>query len=238
MSGFDILRVDRKDFINLRERRGKYVVKQYLHRWGIYDGESVFVKFRKKHNRSFEEVCAHQFIVDEIKVFFELKKMGTRIVFDKTEGYGIMLKWHKNLGTVKQRELMPQWVSDENLFELLKIVFYDVIIGSLDRHGNNVIVLMDLSLLTIDDEDVFYDSPRTLVKFDNDIRKMMYVEYLRSRKEIFKYIDEVLKNSDKILSIVDKDIMKVEGRNFYSIIEKNLKNAHALFDKVVLDLLR
>lgn len=240
-NSIEVLTFNAKEVLaNVVDKRGIHPVKQYLHRRGILDGESVFIKYRRKHNRTYKEVAYHQYIVDEIKTFFELQKMRTRIINDPVEGYGIIQIWYKVIGTVKQREFMNEWLSDENLKELVKITIFDGAIGGLDRHGNNVIVLPDKTLLTIDDEDVFYGNldnhgkQRVWVKFDKDIKRMMYMVYLRNKQWFDDYVDRVQARSADILKIADCDVMKTnEQYPFYSILENNLKNLKSIYQETI-----
>ncbi len=232
----DPIPLERGMIQNLTERRGEFAVKQYVHWRGCYDRVDVFIKFRKKHNRSYEEVAYHQWLVDEIKPIFEIQQMGTRVVQSQVEGYGIMQRWHMNYGTLRQPEMRPYYASAANLVELLKIAFFDAIIGSLDRHGNNVIVLMDRTLLTIDDEDVFYFTPRQIVKFDRKIRRGMEQMYLQSAELMANYRQRVVARSQEILALADFPLMRL-GR-YLDVLECNLEDSEGLWDRIMGDLRR
>lgn len=225
----------------LRERRGEWAVKQYVHQWYTYQGEEVFIKFRHKHNRTKEEVATHQHIVDELKPLFLLRQIGTKVVHHKVEGIGVMQKWWPNRGTVKMRPMFQYWVDERGLFELLKICLFDGIIGSLDRHGNNVLVLMDRGLLTIDDEDVFYPLMgmwRTWVKFDKDLKRMAYMCYLRNQLLYEKYVEKVRLHAEEILKVADCPVMKTNPQyEFYRVLTGNLKGLSGIAQITVRQLL-
>ena len=225
-------------FTITNERRGIYAVKKYLHRWATYQGEDVFLKFRKKHNRTYKEVCHHQHLVDEMKPLFGLKKIGTRVVYDEVETWGVMQKWWPVIGTVKQREFMPQWVSEAAWAEVLKICIFDGVIGGLDRHGNNVLVLQDKSLLTIDDEDVFYDKLRVWVKFDKDIKTKVYLNYLKHQDYFAKYVQVLRRATPRILEVADHPVMHDnEQYPFYKILRTNLDNIEDIAQETIRQLL-
>ncbi len=238
MSEMPILKLNKDELKNVKEKRSVWAVKKYLHRWGNYNGEEVFIKFRGKHNRTYKEVAFHQYIVDELKVLFELNKMGTKIVYDDIEGYGIMQKWWKNLGTIKDRNVMPIWICDKNLIEMMKICIFDGLIGGLDRHGNNVLVLEDNSLLTIDDEDVFYDKLRVWIKFDKDIKRTVYLHWLARREFFAGYIERLKQNTKKMLEFADCEVMRGnEQYKFYEIFENNLSRIDEIYKETVRQLL-
>lgn len=235
---FEITKTNTEDFKTLREKRGIWAVKHYLHRWYEYKGEEHFAKYRKKHNRTFIEVATHQHLVDQIKPFFGLQQIGTKILFDEIEGYGVMQKWWPVIGTVKQREFMAQWVSTENLLELFKICLFDGVIGGLDRHGNNVLVLPDKTLLTIDDEDVFYGKLRIWIKFDKDIKRMTYFAWLRNQKKIEEVVESIKSNKEKILEIADCPVMRDnEEFKFYDVLKNNLDNIDFIYSETIRQLL-
>jgi len=242
--------VSKEILSNLIDKRGEWAVKQYLHRWGTLNGVNVFWKFRKKHNRAYQEVMTHQFIADELKGIFELVKMETRMLYDPEElgNYGIELIWHENKGTVKMRHIMDEWVSDEALTELLKISFFDGVLGSLDRHGNNVIVLNDNKLMTIDDEDIFYDhwdaennKWNHWLKFDRDIRYMMYMHSIKPdvKTEMDNYVRRVLSRIPEIqLLVAEVKALGFWTRPYDELLLRNLERGEEIWSETVIQLLR
>jgi hypothetical protein len=224
----EILNIDiRKDMEITDEKRGIHVVKEYLHIHGNYKGEKVFCKFRRKHNRTREEVMYHQFIVEEIKKIVGLQGMGTRMINDVTEGYGVMLNWHDKIGHVKEKKVFKKWVNKYNLMELLKIVFFDAITGGLDRHGGNIIVLPNTTLMSIDDEDVFYDAERRLIKMDKTLRDLMWRTYVNNKPEFDEYVKSFIAKKKEILACADYPIMKPV---FYDILKKHLNEYPKLIE--------
>ncbi|HEY0819791.1 MAG TPA: hypothetical protein VGD46_13490 [Rhizobacter sp.] len=233
----DILPVD-DSFTIVKEKRGIHVVKQYLHRWVDWHGERHFQKFRRKHNRTYIEVAHHQHLVDQMKPLFGLQKIGTHVVYDDKEGYGVMQRWHPVIATVKMRPYMDQWLSEQTKLELFKICVFDGVIGGLDRHGNNVIVLKDGSLLTIDDEDVFYDKLRVWVKFDRDIKRMVYAAAQRQPHYVAAYREHLKKKAALILAVADHPVMHAnEQYPFYSILQGNLGRIDEIVDETLRQML-
>lgn len=186
-------------------KRSDWVVKQYLHVHINRDGERYFLKFRKKHNRSYIEVATHQYFADTVKSLFDLKKVGVEVVYDSIEGFAIKQKWHNNIGTVKSlnNSKNTTWATSTNLIELIKICFFDGLIGSLDRHGNNVLVLNDMSLLAIDDEDLFYYEQPHWIKFDKNIRRLLLIEYNDSKELLESYKEKIRGLSTEILDTIE-----------------------------------
>jgi len=164
--------------------------------------------------------------------------MNTQIVFSEIEGYGIMLDWHETIGTVKMREIMGEWLNPTNLNELFKMCIFDGVIGGLDRHGNNVIVKTDKTLLTIDDEDVFYDKLRVWIKFDKDIKRMIYFNYIKNKEYFDEYIKRLSANKEKILEVANLPIMKTNPTYpYFDILKRNLDGLNAIYTDTIRQLL-
>ncbi len=259
----DAIEIERAGIPDLRERRGEWAVKQYVHWRGTYQGDDVFIKFRHKHNRTREEVAYHQWC-DEIKQYFELNKMSTCVVYNSKEGYGIMQQWWPTYGRLREPPVRPYYAKPENMIELLKISFFDAMIGSLDRHGNNVLCVrgegcglnfklpttdesvfyqgpgwnapksLDRTLLTIDDEDVFYDKQRPIVRFDATIKRGMVLMLARNKNEMDAYRQRVLAQAESILLLADFELMHRGG--YYHTLENNLKHSEDLWQIVLSDL--
>ena len=104
-------------------------------------------------------------------------------------------------------------------------MFFDAITGGLDRHGGNIIVLPDTRLMSIDDEDVFYDSERRLIKMDKNLRALMWRALNTYRSEFDSYVKEFIGKKEQILACADYPIMhaKRDGATFYDILAKHLK---------------
>lgn len=237
MQDVAIMPVDGR-FTVVKEKRGIHVVKQYLHRWVDWDGERYFQKFRRKHNRTYIEVAHHQHLADLMKPLFGLKPIGTHVVLDEVEGYGVMQRWHPVIGTVKMRLYHDRWLCEQAKLELFKICVFDGVIGGLDRHGNNVIVLKDGSLLTIDDEDVFYDKLRVWVKFDRDIKRMVYQAAIRQPHYVQAYRAHLKSKADAILAVADHPVMHANTQYpFYQILQGNLARIDEIVDETLRQML-
>ena len=244
----EVKSVNKSMFKNIVDKRGINAVKRYVHRHGTYDcennyinlstgrflvtGDKCFLKFRKKHNRNTMQVSSHQHIVDLCKPIFGLKQIGTSLLHDEVEGYCVLQIWHEVIGTIKQREFMHKWVNDENLLELFKICVFDGVFGSLDRHGNNVVIMTDNTLLTIDDEDQFYPLPRDWIKFDKDIRKMIYMNALKHQDNITIWLEGI--KTDEIRAICKSGL----DEEFYQTVIKNLSILKDILKETYLQLLR
>lgn len=242
----EILPITPDQFTFLKEYRSDHWIKEYVHRWMDYNGVEVFMKFRRKHNRTKIEVAYHQHLVDEMKPYFGLTRMGTRVVEDPKEGIGVMQIWAKNnLGTMKQPQNLEKWVCEKKLLEVLRICFFDGIIGGLDRHGNNVIVTKDVELLTIDDEDVFYSRGdkkgdiRVWIKFEQQIKRMVYGAHMKNPTYFPRYVDWFLKNgAPTILQIGDCDVMRGnETYKFYEVLENNVRDAKDIANETIRQLI-
>ena len=220
----DTVRVD-DSFTFIRERRSSHVFKSCVHRWYIYQGHEVFVKFRGKKDRTPEEMAVHQCVVDELKALFGLRQIGSRVVFDKVEGFGVMQKWWPNLGTLANGTNREKWFNEEGLFELLKIAVLDHVVGNTDRTKSNVLVLEDGSLLPIDEESVFYAHPERRgpwAQFHGELNQEMHGCYLRHRVKFEDYVQGLLQKVKEILEVADHPVMKRGNQyTFYDVLHLN-----------------
>ena len=107
-------------------------------RYGRLDGTPVVVKTKK--------TVIDALWKDELKVPFGLQKIGTSY-FEREKI--IVLKYHKNLGTIQKAidKVRPEAFGD--WFWLL--CAYDYTISNGDRHSNNILVLSPEKLLPIDE---------------------------------------------------------------------------------------
>lgn len=243
---YEIIPITPDKFTFLKEYRSDAWIKEYVHRWMMWGDIEVFMKFRRKHNRTKLEVAHHQHIVDLMKPYFGLTPMKTWLVECPKDGVGVAQTWLQgNLGTMKQPQNMEKWVCDKKLLEVLRICFFDGIIGGLDRHGNNVIVTKDIELVTIDDEDVFYPRGdkkgdiRVWIKFEQSIKRMVYMAHMKYPTYFDEYVDWFLKNgAQKCLELADCDVMRNnETYKFYEVLENNIRDAKYVQQETIRQLL-
>ena len=221
-----------ENFLLEREVIGRWAVKRYVHWYGRYDSKQVFIKFRKKHNRTWAEVATHQFFADELKPIFGLIKVGMVVVWNPQQGVGIMQNWIENIGTVKQ--LPVSELSAEVGYQLIKIILYDCVIGSLDRHGNNVLVRPDRKLVCIDDEDIFYNDNRVLVKFDKHIKEL--IKFIAVNCPVFcqDAINHINASKPAIIALCAEVAVQFGWRSIWlKILSENLESVWPLFSAAI-----
>jgi len=217
-----------ENFLLEREVIGRWAVKRYVHWHGKYDSKQVFIKFRKKHNRTWAEVATHQFFADELKLVCGLNKVGMEVIWNPQHGVGIMQNWIENIGTVKQ--LTTNDLSADIGYQLIKIILYDCVIGSLDRHGNNVLVRSDRQLVCIDDEDIFYNSNRVLVKFDKHIKNVIKTTAITNPVFCQNAINHIIINETTIIDLCRNIAVEYGWRPVWlNVLSENLKSIKSLF---------
>lgn len=233
-------------YVLKREQRCDHHCKRYVHRWYLWKDHTVFVKFRDKGlNRTREEVATHQHLCDQIKLHFELQPVETRIVVDPVEGVGVQQRWWPCAGTINMKGTSRYWMNPRGLFEILKICLFDGTVGSLDRHGNNVIVMEDGRLITIDDEDQFYHNRKRWIKFDKNIRAAAYMILRKYKPQMDAYVKRVHSSAPKILKLADCKVMKADfpdarrgdrakaqNDTFYNILAANVKALPDVYEEM------
>ena len=105
----------------------------------LLGGKRVIVKAKK--------VSIHSLWKDELKVFFDLEKVGMSY-FKKEDIF--VLKFHNNIGTLKSaagKKVLPEAFGKW----FLRLCMFDYVIQNGDRHSNNILVLSPTKLLAIDE---------------------------------------------------------------------------------------
>lgn len=235
----DFKQIKLRELNIIYELRCNWPVKQYLHIRTETDGVTHFLKFRKKWNRSYSEVSSHQDFADKLKPLFGLKQIGTDLVFDMIEGPAVRQVWWDNKGRIN--DLKKKLKHNSKLArDLIKICFFDGIIGSLDRHGNNVLVLNDDDLLSIDDEDLFYYGQKYWIKFSKELRELMHEEWKISKEYLENYYKETISNREEMIKLITKyeSLGYWHREPFKENFIKALDNSRIIWDRLFEQLTR
>ncbi len=154
-------------------------------RYGRLDGEPVVIKNKK--------VILDALWKDELKPAFGLQKVGTSY-FEREKI--IILKYHKNLGTVQKviGKVKPEAFGDW----FWRLCVFDYSLSNGDRHSNNILVLSPTKLLAIDEAMKLREPLMWCPRFDPKVKKVI----LQSIADIHTRVQL----QEKIVSLITVDI--------------------------------
>jgi hypothetical protein len=154
-------------------------------RYGRLDGIPVVIKNKK--------VVVDALWKDELKVAFGLKKNGTSY-FEREQI--IILKYHKNLGTIQKAidKVKPEAFGDW----FWRLCAFDYSISNGDRHSNNILVLSPTELMAIDEATKIREPLLWCPRFAPKIKTVILqsIADIRTRAQL----------QEKIASIITVDI--------------------------------
>lgn len=175
---------------------------------------------------------ACQWVVNEVKVLFEVDGMKHQLVLDKdSDKLGSLIQLDETLTDIGKAAF---WLSDRwNLEQICKILILDGVVANSDRMVCNVLIRRNLKILAIDESDSMHWHAPYRCKFRKAIRDVIqtfagnektwleaYLDRLRARKsDITRICASALFAEDvsKILDRFDELPVIVEG-NFGKIL--------------------
>lgn len=219
--------------INLkRETRQTFGCKQWVHQWYEKDGVIGFAKFRSFIHRTREETATSQYLADELKKYFGLQELGAFPIRDPKEGMGIMLQWHDDCRTLDQLGFpeSESWWEGYGWLEVLKILFFDGILGNRDRSEKNILVLKDQTILPIDEETIFYNSlqiPWLCLK--KEWRKRVKEQHYKRPERFWDYVHRVSKSQTDMVNLA-ADVIGDRKHKFFLQFQCHARGLECMAD--------
>ncbi|HUS89349.1 MAG TPA: hypothetical protein VMW91_08300 [Desulfosporosinus sp.] len=150
-------------------------------RYGRLDGEPVVLKNKK--------TVLDALWKDELKEAFGLQKVGTSY-FERERI--ILLKYHKNLGTVQKSisKVRPEAFGDW----FWRLCAFDYSISNGDRHSNNILVLSPTKLLAIDEARKIRAPLYWCPRFDPKVKKVILqsIATIKTRADLQEKLESII----------------------------------------------